>query len=59
MHRGGNQDGRFLKAATYGIGGQRGILLIPKGRGEWGYHKFAGELRKAKDFLFCYGGVWV
>lgn len=36
MHRGGNQDGRFLKAATYGIGGQRGILLIPEGRGEWG-----------------------
>jgi len=29
MRRGGNKDGRFLEAATYGMGGQRGILMIP------------------------------
>jgi hypothetical protein len=31
MRRGGNKDGRFLEAATYGMGGQRGILMIPAG----------------------------
>jgi len=58
VRRGGNKDGRFLEVAAYGMGRRRGILLIPEGRGGWGWHKFTGELRKAKDFLFCYGGVW-
>jgi hypothetical protein len=51
--RGGNKDGRFLEAGTYWLGGQRGILLITKGCGGWGWHKFFGELRKAKDFFFA------
>jgi hypothetical protein len=34
--RGGNKDGRFLETATYGMGGRRGILLIPEGRGRVG-----------------------
>jgi len=51
--RGGNKDGRFLEAAAYGLGSRRGIMLIPEGRGGWGWHKFFGELRKASDFLFA------
>jgi hypothetical protein len=35
------------------MGGRREILLIPEGRGGWGWHKFASELRKAKDLLFA------
>jgi hypothetical protein len=31
----------------------KGILLILEGRGGWGWHKFAGELSKAKDFLIA------
>jgi len=46
-HRGGNKDGRFLEAATYGLGGRREIILIPEGRGGWDWHKFPSELRKA------------
>jgi hypothetical protein len=56
--RGGNKAGRFLEAAAYGMSGRRGIILIPEGRGGWGWHKFFGELRKASDFL-CHGGLWV
>jgi hypothetical protein len=41
-----------------GIGGRRGILLIPKGRGGWGLHKFVGELRKEKDFRFATMVCW-
>jgi len=33
--------------------GRRGIILIPKGRAGWGWHKFSGELRKALDFLYA------
>jgi hypothetical protein len=36
VSRGGNKDGRFFETAAYGMGGRRGILLIPKGRGGWG-----------------------
>jgi hypothetical protein len=53
VRRGGNKDGRFLEVAAYGMGGRRGFLLILDGRGWWGWHKFASELRKAKDFLFA------
>jgi hypothetical protein len=57
VRRSGNKDGRFLEAATaYGMGGQRGILLILEGRGWWGRHKFADELRKAKDLFFAMVG---
>jgi hypothetical protein len=37
----------------HGMGRRRGILLIPKGCEGWGWQKFAGELNKAKDFLFA------
>jgi hypothetical protein len=59
VHRGGNKDGRFLEVAAYGMGTRRGILLIPEGRGGWVWHKFFGELRNAKDFLFARWGVGV
>jgi hypothetical protein len=52
VRRGGNKDGRYLEAATYGMGGWRVILLISEGRGGWGWHKFAGELRKEKNTSF-------
>jgi hypothetical protein len=38
------------------MGERRGILLIPKGHWGWGWDKFAGELRKAKDFFFAMVG---
>jgi hypothetical protein len=53
VHRVGNKDGRSLEAEAYGMGGRRGFLLIPEGSGEWEWHKFVGELRKTKDFLFA------
>jgi hypothetical protein len=49
--RGGNQAGRFLEATAFGLGGQKGFMVIPEGCGGWGWHKFFGELRKAADFL--------
>jgi hypothetical protein len=49
--RGGNQAGRFLEAAAFGMGGRKGFILIPKGRGGWGWCKFFGELRMAIEFL--------
>jgi len=51
VRKGGNKNGRFVEAAVYGVGGQRGFLLIPEGRGGCGWLNFVGELRKAKDFL--------
>jgi len=51
VRRGGYKDGRFLEAAAFGMGYWREILLIPEGRGGWGWHKFSSELRKASDFL--------
>jgi hypothetical protein len=49
--RGVNKAGRLLEAATFGMGGRKGIILIPEGRGGWGWHKVLVELRKAADFL--------
>jgi hypothetical protein len=43
--RGENKAGQFLEAAAYGLGGRRGLILIPEGRGGWGWRKFSGELR--------------
>jgi hypothetical protein len=49
--RGGNKAGRFLKATTFGLGGRKGSILIPEGRGGWGWLKLSDELRKVVDFL--------
>jgi hypothetical protein len=49
--RGGNKDGRFLEAAVFGLGSRRGFVLIPEGRGGWGWRKFSGELCKISAFL--------
>jgi hypothetical protein len=35
IRKGGNKDGRFLEASTYGSGGRRRFILIPEGRGGW------------------------
>jgi hypothetical protein len=45
--RGRNQAGRFLEAASFGMGGRKGFILIPEGRGGWGWIKFSEELRKS------------
>jgi hypothetical protein len=52
MLEGGNKAGRFLEAATFGLGGRKGFIQIPEGRGGWAWLKFSCELRKAVDFLF-------
>jgi len=49
--RGGNKDGRFLEVSSFGLGGRKGFIVIPKGRGGWGWIKFSDELRKVVDFL--------
>jgi hypothetical protein len=49
--RGGNQAGRFLEAAAFGMGGRKGFILILEGRGGWGWRKFSGELRMVIEFL--------
>jgi hypothetical protein len=49
-------NGKFVEVAIYGVGGRRGFLLIPEGRGGWVWLKFVGELRKAKDFLVAMTG---
>jgi hypothetical protein len=53
VRRGGKKDGWFLEAVAYGMGGWRGILLIPEGGGGWSWHKFASELRKARGYFFA------
>jgi hypothetical protein len=50
--RGGNKDGRFLEVSSFGLGGWKGFIVIPEGRGGWGWIKFSDELRKVVDFLF-------
>jgi hypothetical protein len=39
--RGGNKVGRFLEATTFGLGGRKGSIVIPEGRGRWGWLKFS------------------
>lgn len=34
--RGCNQADRFSEVASFGMGGQKGFILIPEGRGGWG-----------------------
>jgi hypothetical protein len=48
---GGNTNGRFVEAAVYGVGVQRGFLRIPEVRGGWGWLKFISELHKALEFF--------
>jgi hypothetical protein len=48
---GGNRTGRFLEATVFGLDGRKDFIIIPEGRGGWGWQKFSGELRKAVDFL--------
>jgi hypothetical protein len=48
---GGNRAGRFLEATTFGLGGRKGLIFIPEGRGGRGWQKFSGELSKAVEFL--------
>jgi hypothetical protein len=50
---GSNHAGRFLEAAVFGLGGQKGLILISEGRVGWGWLKFSDELRKAAAFLFA------
>jgi hypothetical protein len=33
------------------MGGRKRFILIPKGSGGWGWHKFSGELRKVANYL--------
>jgi hypothetical protein len=49
--RDSNQAGRFLEVAVFGLGGRKGLILIPEGRGGWGWLKFSEKLRKAAIFL--------
>jgi len=49
--RGGNKDGRFLEVSSFGLGGRKGFIVIPEGRGGWGWIKFSDELRKVVVFL--------
>jgi hypothetical protein len=44
VHRGGNKNVRFVEVVAYGVGGGRGFLLVPEGRGGWAWLKFVGEL---------------
>jgi len=45
--RGCNQAGRFLEAASFRMGGWKGFIVIPEGRGGWGWIKFSNGLRKS------------
>jgi hypothetical protein len=49
--RGGNKAGRYLEATMFGLGGRKGSIVIPEGRGGWGWLKFSDELRKVVDFF--------
>jgi hypothetical protein len=47
MVRGGrNKAGRYMEVAVSAEGGQKGIIWLLEGRGGWGWHRFAGELRQ-------------
>jgi hypothetical protein len=51
VRRVGNITKRFLEATIFDLGGRKGFIIIPGGRGGWGWQKFSGKLRKAIDFL--------
>jgi hypothetical protein len=54
--RGGNKAGSFVEATTFGLGGRKGSIVIPEGRGGWGWLKFSDELRKVVDFFSASSG---
>jgi hypothetical protein len=39
--RGENKGGHFLEATTFRLGGRKGSILVPEGRGGWGWLKFS------------------
>jgi hypothetical protein len=49
--RGGNKAGCFLEVSSFGLGGRKRFIVIPEGRGGWGWIKFSDELRMVVDFL--------
>jgi hypothetical protein len=51
VKRGGNRAGRFLEVASQVLGGRRGFILLPEGRGGWGWSRFSGELSKVMAFF--------
>jgi hypothetical protein len=51
IRRGGNKAGRFLEVAVYAVGGRRGLVMFPEGRGGRGWSRVSGELSKAQVFL--------
>jgi hypothetical protein len=55
--RGGNQAGRFLEAAAFGMGGRKGFSLIPKGRGGWGWRKILRRAKNGHRIPLCHGGL--
>lgn len=54
--RGGNQASHFLEAAAFGMGDQKGFIVIPVGRRGCDWLKFSDELRKARVSLFAKAG---
>jgi hypothetical protein len=49
--RDSNQAGHFLEVAVFKLRGRKGLILIPKGRGGWGWLKCSDELKKAAVFI--------
>jgi hypothetical protein len=50
-------DGRFLELVVYAVGGRRGFILFPEGRGGRGWNKVVDEL--CKVMVFFGNHVWV
>jgi hypothetical protein len=51
VHKGWNKSVRFLVAAIFAEGGQRGGIWFPEGHEGWGWQRIVGELRKCLGFL--------
>jgi hypothetical protein len=51
VRKGCNKDGRFLEPVVYAVAGQRGFILVPEGRGGWGWKRVVDELSKVMVFL--------
>jgi hypothetical protein len=51
VRKGCNKDGCFLELAVYAVGGWRGFILFPEGRGGRGWNRVADELCKVMVFL--------
>jgi len=46
-----HKSGHFLEVAVYDVGGQKGLVLFPKGRDGWGWSRDLGELSKVYAFF--------